>query len=332
MKTNNISLRLILASLALTTFGVLSACGGGGTGTTTDNGTQFVSNGGSGSKISLYLEKGGKDIPTAGQVKFQVSAVDPQGNPLDNIRIFCETEHGIAIIEPTKGGVAFEHTSSSGIMSGVVGGLTPGSFLMECRGPQGFNLVARETFRVVGDIPEGFSGFPGAAGGNLGGGVFTDPLTEQVVLTQIEFITVGRDGSERSGFIDNNGIADCDVNTPGNQVEPFGPDQYSITVENNFDQRVSISSVEYVVDLRPVQVTSLLELGGLVVNGNSQVELTGVFTDIASEKLFVGTNIPVPSGTYNIEFTVRGSTVAGESFTQTQSATVVFGPFNYCNG
>jgi len=326
--------------LGLAFLSLVVACGGDKTGSTTDNGVTYVSDGASGSKLVIELEDGGIEIPVAARVNFKVTATDPQGAPLVNIRLFCESEHGIAILEPSKAGVAFEHTGSVGAMSGVLGGLSPGSFLLECRGPQGFNLVTRKSFKVVGEIPQGFTGWPGAAGGNLGGGVFTDPLPEQVVLTQVTYITTGGDSDSRSGFIDNDLIIDCDTSTPKLDVEPFGPDQYSIKIENNFDQRISISSVEYVIDLRVGTVSALRETGGLVIEGNSSVDLTGVFTDTDNDieainplfdKFFVGSTTPTPSGTFNMVFTVRGETVTGESFEETISSTVVIGPFNYCS-
>ena len=167
----------------LTGLGLLVAsCGGGGDtdgGASTGdqgNGPTLVSNGGFGSKMTIELENDdGIEIPTAGQAKFLVKATDPNGQPLSFIRIFCESEKGLAILEPSSGGVAFENTNSRGAFSGVLGGVAPGSFMLECRAPQGFNLVARKHFKVTGAVPEGFDGFPGAAGGNLGGGVIVDP-------------------------------------------------------------------------------------------------------------------------------------------------------------
>ncbi len=197
---------IILATvLAFAGMGVLASCSGGDTdgGAATADagpGSIYVADGASGSTMKIELE-GAETIPTAGRVNFKITATDPNGAPLSYIRINCETEHGIAIIEPSRGGVAFETTNAEGKLSGVFGGLAPGSFLVECRAPQGYNLVARASYKVVGEIPEGFDGFPGAAGGNLGGGVIVPPSAEDVAVTEIRFSSIagdeGRDGHAR---------------------------------------------------------------------------------------------------------------------------------------
>lgn len=185
---------MVESKFVRTTVGILAiglvAGGCGGRGDTdggpangdTGPGYQYVDDGGSGS--TLVIEHDG-EIRTGEQEDFRVIATDPNGQPLSFIRIFCETEQGISIIEPSRGGVAYEHTNINGIMSGVIGGLHPGSYLMECRAPQGFNLIARKSLRIVGDIPDDFSGFDGAAGGNLGGGLLVEGPDDEE-LDQIE--------------------------------------------------------------------------------------------------------------------------------------------------
>lgn len=319
---------------------IFASCGGqtdgGDAASSASDGLQYVSNGGSGSTLRIELE-GADTIPTGGQVVFKVTATDPNGSPLSYIRINCESEHGIAILEPSRGGVSFETTNASGIISGVLGGVTPGSYMLECRAPQGYNLVTRLHFKVVGSVPEGFDGFPGAAGGNLGGGLLVDPPSaEDVSLTEIVFTSVVGDEG-RVGNIDNHAISDCDGDATTVDPEPFGTDSYTVTVNNQNDYRVFVQSIQYEVDLGTSTVSSLKELGGLVVQANSAADLIGVFTQnvaqsgaSTADKYFAGTSTATPSGTYNVVFTVRMLTENGESIVATQAAAIIIQPFNNC--
>ena len=136
--------RVLVGILATSLFAVtyVGCQGGGDTDGNPDSagvGSQLVSDGGSGSTLTISATG---PIPVGSTIPFTVTAIDPNGAPLAFIRISCESESGIAILEPSRGGGAFESTGSAGVMSGVLGGLTPGSYVLECRGPEGFNLVA----------------------------------------------------------------------------------------------------------------------------------------------------------------------------------------------
>lgn len=326
--------------LAFGGIALLASCGGGdtdgGTGSADAGiGTQYVSDGASGSKMTIELEEA-TQIPTAGRVGFLVGAKDPNGNPLSYIRVNCETEHGISIIEPSRGGVAFETTNQNGYFSGVLGGLTPGSYMIECRGPQGYNLVARKHYKVVGDIPQGFNGFPGAAGGNLGGGnIVEPPLPDSqniVTVTQITFSSVRGDGG-RTGNIDNV----FNLCLPAGTPEKFGPDVYNLALNNLNDGRIYVQNIQYEIDLGTSTVSSIDQQGGLVVEGGASISLQGVFTQVdpqtgtgTDDKYFSGTNIPTPSGTYNVTFTVNYLDVDGNPNSIVQSAAIVIFNVNGC--
>ena len=168
----------LAAALAIVATGAFTACnnsqGDTSGGKATDNlgnGSTPVSNGGFGAQLLLEVDGvSGTPAPVVnvGEIKeFTVRAVDPRGVGLDHQRVFCESEKGVAILEPSSGGVAFEHTNPAGYMSGYLSCITKGSFLLECRIEQGFNLKVQQHIRCVG---EGTASFPGAAGGNLGGG------------------------------------------------------------------------------------------------------------------------------------------------------------------
>ncbi len=113
------------------------------------------------------------NVPLGGTIEYTVEARGADGGPLSFLPISCDTEVCLSVVEPNQtvnGTAGIANTSSGGVMSGVLGGSCPGSFIMECRGPAGSGLVARMGFRVSGTAPSGFNGFAGAAGGGLGGG------------------------------------------------------------------------------------------------------------------------------------------------------------------
>lgn len=354
MKTVRENKKLIFIGTALfVVSGILAACGGGSTSNSGPVSEQFVSNGGAGSKLTIELDDGGNEIPTAQQVHFKVTAIDPKGAPLSNIRIFCESEKGIAIIEPSSGGVAFEHTGSSGVMSGYLGGLTPGSFLLECRGPQGFNLVARKSFKVVGDIPQGFVGWPGAAGGNLGGGVTVIDPSSALTITEITFSNTAGDNN-RSADIDLSQNQNCDNDQTTNDPEPFTVDNFNLTFNNASTSIIFIQSIEIDLYLGSSLFDSgTVQLAGYVVPARqdplvNEISFTNAFTvvDVSQAEsfppavsnpqfiygvkyLFGGTRRLV-NGDYNVTFTINYVDGAGNTGSLTQAAAIRMYDVNNC--
>lgn len=349
MKTVRENKKLIFIAIALfVVSGILAACGGGSTSNSGPVSEQFVSNGAAGSKLTIELDDGGNEIPTAQQVHFKVTAIDPKGAPLSNIRIFCESEKGIAIIEPSSGGVAFEHTGSSGVMSGYLGGLTPGSFLLECRGPQGFNLVARKSFKVVGDIPQGFVGWPGAAGGNLGGGVIITDPSSALSITEVTFSNTAGDNN-RSADIDLSQNQNCDNDQDTNDPEPFTVDNFNVTFNNASTSNIFIQSIEIDLYLGSSLFDSgTVQLAGFVVAPNAVSSFTNAFTvvDVSQAEsfppavsnpqfiygikyLFGGTR-RLGNGDYNATFTINYIDGAGNTGSVTQAAAIRMYDVNNC--
>lgn len=168
----------LLGSLAIVSLGAIlaavSGCGdsdGGSDEESAANNDNYVADGGAGSSIAISVK--GR-LTVGGTAGFSVILVDPYGLPLERIPVVCDTEEGIAILEPIQGGIAVEHTDQNGQMSGLLGGERPGSYMLECRAADSFGLVARTTLKITGDVPNGFTGFTGAVGGNLGGGRVVD--------------------------------------------------------------------------------------------------------------------------------------------------------------
>jgi hypothetical protein len=338
MKNKKNLLNYISLGFAFVSTALFIACGGGNTDGTTSLGTNYVSDGAAGSTLKIELEEGGKEIPTGERVKFRVIATDPQGAPLNHIRIFCETEQGIAILEPSRNGVATEHTSARGAMSGVLGGLTEGSFLIECRGPQGFNLIARESYKVVGEAPAGFQGWADAAGGNLGGGVALDPVNGAVTVTQIQFSQLNN-RITTTGDIDISYIRDCDGDASTSDGESFTVDNFIASFVNNSLNDISVASVTIsLYDGSDLRATSVVGLTGLVIpSGGTSTDLISAFTEVkfppdfsTIPKSLIGTNTPLLQGTYNTLFEFTYDDGLGNMQTVEQTALVRIGHFNNC--
>ena len=297
-------------------------------------GSQPVSNGGFGASLTIELDGGGNILHTAERTGFFVTALDPRGVPLADKQVFCETEKGIAIIEPSSNGVAFEHTGSSGTMSGVLGGVTPGSYQIECRLGEGFNLVATRHFKVEGDVPAGFAGFPGAAGGNLGGGNLVENPNPTSQAISVTFGTVGGSALTSNGPIDLVQDLDCNRDGPAtlSDLEPYGFDEYHVTLSNGSAGDLIVDSVTFVVD-DGRSVTSTQQKTGLVIGAGATGEIVGTFTEFvlgSGLKTFAGTSALALLGTYNVSFTVRAHSVIDGSLTFRTSASVTFGDVNYC--
>lgn len=266
---------------------------------------------------------------------FFVVATDPAGAPLAFRRVFCESEKGIAILEPSSGGVAFEHTGPDGSMSGLLGGVTPGSYIIECRLEEGFNLVARRRLKVSGEVPAGFAGFPGAAGGNLGGGSIQPNPNLTVDLLQILFNGQGLT-DDPNGPIDTELWTDCNFDGLAtlSDIEPYTYDEYKLKIKNSFNEPLQIESVQFIIHDGREVTSDPRQLTGLYIGTGDTGEVVGTFTEPVQAapyiKAFAGTTSTVIDGTYNVEFIVKGTTLSGESFTISNTGSVTFGGVNNC--
>lgn len=174
---------------------------------------------------------------------FKVYVADAKGEPLPFVRVVCDSEQGIALIEPTTG---YELTNGEGVMSGRIGCAAPGSFQMVCRLSIGANRRQFVSVACTGDIPSGFAGFPGSGGGGLGGGTQTGDNGE---------IRITNAGFDDDGTFDNTSVpsdasvditqtADCDAVATTNDIEPFYDTYTVLQVENNLEERVTLLYVE----------------------------------------------------------------------------------------
>ncbi|MEY4668892.1 MAG: hypothetical protein RL518_1591 [Pseudomonadota bacterium] len=192
---------------------------------------------------SIRLEVNDSHIPVGETSGFKVSVTDSRGQPIANTRVVCDSEKGVALIEPTSG---YELTSSSGVMSGVVGCAAPGSYQMVCRLSIGANRRQFVSVVCTGDVPSGFTGFPGAGGGGLGGGSQTGDDGD-IQITDAGFDDDGEVASTTvpvDASIDIVQEADCDVSTPAVDVEPFYDTYAVLNVVNNLSEQVTLVSLE----------------------------------------------------------------------------------------
>jgi hypothetical protein len=174
---------------------------------------------------------------------FKAYVTDSKGQPIANTRVICDSEQGVALIEPTWG---YELTNADGVMSGVVGCAAPGSYQMVCRLSVGANRRQFVSVTCTGDVPSGFAGFPGAGGGGLGGGTQTNDDGD-IRITDAGFdddgdyssTTVSPDAS-----VDIVQSADCDISTTTLNTEPFSDTYAVLNVLNNLEERVTLLYLE----------------------------------------------------------------------------------------
>lgn len=192
---------------------------------------------------SIKVELTHSSISVGETAGFKVTVRDSNGEPVPNVRVVCDTEQGVALIEPTTG---YELTNSSGVMSGIVGCAAPGSFQMVCRLSIGANRRQFVSVGCTGDIPAGFSGFPGAGGGGLGGGSQLGDNGE-IRITNAGFDDDGNFDTKTvpsDASVDISQQADCDGVATTSDVEPFYDTYAVLQVENNLEERVTLLYLE----------------------------------------------------------------------------------------
>lgn len=322
-------------------------CGGdtGGDGDSFD-GSSFDDNDANAGGIRLEVNEDRLSVSDVSG--FHVYVTDAQGAPVPNIEIACDTELGLALVEPTTG---FELTDSNGQMSGRVGCANPGSYQIGCRLPVFANKRAFKTVICEGDPPEGFNGFPGSGGGTLGvgagGGTGGRTPVDVPGSLAVSGVVINENGSDTlsvdvergaCGFVDQNG--DGDTTDAGDiDPEPFTDTRAKFTIKNETGETVNFSSFSYTVSGASgsgtfFESTELaLSIGGSVPTGSS-TEVTGLFLKASSpSKRFTGSSAAISSslGFRNVTFTIFGTTGSGQSVQAQATIGVSFGNFNKCD-
>jgi hypothetical protein len=288
---------------------------------------------------AIFLELADPSIEVGNTSTFRVRAVNSLQQPVANINVACDSEQGVAILDPQKG---YALTDSSGVMSGVIGCESPGSFQFLCRLAVGANRRRSVSVQCTGEKPTGFDGFPGAAGGGLGGGSQT-PDDREVRITSINFIDDGSaSSSSPSGgtAIDISQVSDCDLDSSTLDPEPFFDTYVSLIAENDLIEEVRLEYLQYTVsdvDGRGTEFTSKrLGLTTLIdANGGSATINMPVFKAYNGSKYVgdpMGTGIQITNrALLTVSFTVGGKTAFGESVTIKGRSTASFGDYFKCN-
>lgn len=300
---------------------------------------QFVAGEDTTGSMKLILSQ--ESLGVGDTASFTVHVQNASGAPVSNIHVACDSESGIAIVEPQRG---YEMTSSAGVMSGVVGCERPGSFQMVCRLSVGANRRKFASVTCTGNIPAGFQGFPGAAGGGLGGGVQNNDDGD-VRIVEAGFSESGFDGnnSSTSSSIDIVQTTDCDNDPSTVDIEPFYDTYVTLKVENNLAEQVRFQYLQYSINNVDGQGTEFTSKRlGLTREVDSSAGGSGgtasitipIFKAYGGAK-FVGDPLGVGLQITNralltVSFSLVGETSSGDPIEVTARATASFGNFNRC--
>jgi hypothetical protein len=281
---------------------------------------------------SLKIKVDDSDLTVGSTTGFKVEVQNAAGLPVPNIYVVCDTEDGIALVEPTTGR---ELTDAGGTMSGRIGCERPGSFQMLCRLTVGAN---RRKFVGIKCSGDGFQDFPGGGGGGLGGGV----QDEGDGGGQITAVTVydGASSTSSTNQIDVTQDGDCDGSTTTTtDVEPFYDTFTAVTVQNNFSETVSFSYLSYSVsdidgqgsdyDSARMGITAVASASGGTATITAPIFKAYLGSKWAGNPLGGGIEI-APVGFRTVTVTVHGQTASGKSVELSGRVTASFGDFNAC--
>lgn len=293
--------------------------------------------------------------PQLGSVTgFYVRAYGENNMPLDFVRISCDTEEGINLIEPFDKAAL---TDATGTLSGKFCGNSPGSFQIECRAPVGFGLVARDTIIVRGETGDGFEGCPGSTGGLPGGG-FTD--LGSIFITRLQFTDAG--GTTFNGPIDLDRNPDCagdgvgtqistnpetgepifDDENPGDDVEDFEFLRYEVDIQNNLVGAFTIDTITFnfigpggQFSSGPIGVVQTIDGVRSTLNNSNGAQsgsngnIQGIMENLGN---FIGTTVAIGPGLYSVNVIVDGvRSATGERTRLSVDTTLTFDFVDNCN-
>ena len=312
-------LRVALATGLVSFAGVAIGCGGTGGGGAEEGQDPYVPPATLG---SIAVNIANKDLDVSDTSGFSVVVRDANGNGIPLTRITCDSEDGVAIIEPSKGS---EITDAGGAMSGTLGCEKPGSYLFGCRLPVGGNKRQFVTVVCSPPIPDGFNGFPGAGGGTLGGGGGSTS-TPGVSVTGVAVIENGE-----SGFTVDTVQGSCGSGADITS-EPYTDSLIRFTVSNETDQRITFTSYSYSIDGVFESGDIGIASGAVVEPNSSDKSLQAFFTDAGGgQKTFIGSSAAIGAiGPTTVTVTLTGTGGAGRTVRASASFSVSFGDYNNC--
>ena len=338
----------------------LAACTGGTDGGEAGDenftGDQFVAGDSTTGSISLSLNQDTLSVSdTAG---FIVEIKDRDGQPVSGVTVSCDSERGVAIVEPSTGS---EITGTGGAISGVIGCAAPGSYQFGCRMATGAGRRKLVTVKCDGDIPTGFGGFPGAAGGGLNGstggsgdisdgGTGGTDLANGVRITGVTFPDTGDPSVAGSASIDtaqNLCSPDTDFGTADDNnvceatYEAFDNTYVAIKVVNNTNSTITFTSYDYTVG--SASETGIGLIGVVEVGPNGAEEtIYSLFAQVTGSgptscngassrtKAFLDGTV-ASAGFTNVSLTLHGVSESGEGITKRVTTAVSFGDINRCS-
>lgn len=328
--------------------GIAIGCGGSSTGGGVGDysGTQFVSDETTTGRVMLDLTK--DEIPVGSTAGFRFHVLDSNGDGVPSTSVACDSENGVALIEPSLGR---EMTDSNGQISGVWGCENPGSYLVGCRVATGGNKREFATIRCTGDVPVGFTGFPGAGGGGLGtGGGAVDPENGGpgkpdglVRITEVEVFNVQGE-TDAVPEVDLTVQICQGLETPADpsddESEAWGDDEGILTIQNDSERTINFTGFSYVVergqadesDYRsnlirdytqaPSRAKTPVTLRSTIFKGNNSGQKTYDRN---------GSTIPPAGGRKNVRFTAFGVDDRGESVKVSTTVSMAFGDYDNCS-
>lgn len=325
MKTNRFKLMTNVVLLALLG---LSACNSGKTsgGGDANSGDQFVATDDSVGSISLDVTR--SELGVGSTSGFLVTVKDADGAPVAGTRISCDSEDGIAIIEPTTGA---EITDGFGTMSGVIGCEVPGSLKLACRLPVGANRRKIASIKCTGDVPQGFTGWPGAAGGGLGGGVDVSDDDGPLSL-RLTNITVYDSGDLESGGSSVDIVAGTCGEAPDTTPEPFFDAYIGFTITNGTNSTLRVTRYRYTMLGHQSPFINFIGEAKTIDAGGGTGDVTGLFLDAeAGGKRMVGRSSNIGTAQFaNVSFLIEGVLGDSRAVTITGRATISLDDFDRC--
>lgn len=316
-----------IVGLAVLTSGCIGDTGGEGGKDDAAIGTQYVPDAGQGASLEISVNR---SVSTCSETGFTVTAKDPFGDPLEYFRIYCNSETGVGLTEPTSN---FFLTGAAGVASGSIACLSPGSWVMECRATDSaITLVDRLSIRCTGAVDPGCDGYPGAGGQTLGGGSLDDQtpdIGDGVRISLVEFEDIG--GRSINAVLDNFFNPDCDGDATTVDPEPFSDKNIYVTVTNGTFQRLFIDSWEAVVTIDGATYATIpAQAVTDEVTPRGAGSFVSTFVTNAGGQRFVGTSTTVADAVYGVRLIVRGTAEDGTAFAISNSTSVTFQPVNNC--
>jgi hypothetical protein len=314
--------KLIKISLA-TLFALgAQACGGGSTsgGEKDPLDGQFGSGDSTTGRVDLKVANTELQVGETSEFKFLV--YDAKGRPVPQIRVICDTESGLTILEPSRG---VSLTTNGGAMSGIVGCSQPGSFQIGCRLPAGGN---KRKFAGIkcGGSSDGFGGFPGGAGGGLGGGGV--PPVEGGDVARITAINGLNSSGTTTTSIDTT-LTSCGAGS----TETFGDDRIGVAVLNSSTSAVRIVRARIIIENGSREgadlESPLLGVVSEIAPGATGSVILPFLQATGASKSIDGST-PVGNGSKTVSVTLFGRTLDAEEFELEASSSFSFAETRNC--